>query len=91
MSERLARLVARVAPQDKPVFTVEDGGIWLSGVNANLRQLHYRVVHRLQKHDQYTVGETIEEDGGYYVQVPTAEDLPADTIDAILEEVSASA
>lgn len=89
MTEELARLVARLAPQDKPVFTVEDGGIWLSGMNANLKLLHYRVVGHLREHDDYEVGETSSEDGGYYVEVPVAEEIHPDELDAVLEEVAA--
>lgn len=84
MTEEIARFVARVAPQDEPVFTVEPGGVWLSGMNANLRLLHYRVVGGLQK-EGYHVGKTRDEAGGYFIEVPDCERY--DTVE-LLEEVA---
>lgn len=80
MCNDVAECVAEV--ESGRVFTVEDGGVWLSGMNAHVARLADRVAERLRAAG-YEVGPGISQNGGVYLVVPEAEEIPNDKLDEI--------
>lgn len=79
MTREIAELVEAV--ESGRVFCVEDGGIWFSGMNANVGRLARRVARRLSA-EGYTVGDVREgpadEFSGLCLPVEEAEEIPDD-------------
>jgi len=80
MCNDIAECVAEV--ESGRVFTVEDGGVWFSGMNAHVGTLVSRVSDRLRKAG-YQVGPALLQNGGVYLVVPNAEEVPNDKLDEI--------
>jgi len=66
------------------VFTVEDGGVWFSGMNAHVGRLARAVASRLRGRG-YQVGPVLSQNGGLYLVVPDAGEIPNDKLDEIVE------
>lgn len=77
MTESICEVVENVQPGR--VFVVEDGGVWFSGMNANVGILSRRVRHALQEAG-YTVGrprsDGADEFPGVFLPVEEAESVP---------------
>lgn len=62
--------------RDQPVVTVEDGQVWVSGMNANAHALSKRCRHAIANAG-YSVGDVRRDDaevhGGYLIPVPDAD------------------
>lgn len=76
MCSELCRLVEEV--EEGRVFTVEDGGIWFSGMNAHVGRLASEVAERLRS-EGYTVGpvrsDNAAEFGGLFLPVEGATEV----------------
>jgi len=76
MCSDLCCLVEEV--EEGRVFTVEDGGIWFSGMNANVGRLTSEVAERLRS-DGHTVGpprsDNAAEFGGLFLPVEEATEV----------------
>lgn len=70
MTEEIAGIVSREL-SGEPVAVVEDGGIWLSGMNANVGVYAQRIKAALDACG-YDVTEPEDQDGGLYLSVPAA-------------------
>lgn len=66
------------------VFTVEDGGVWFSGMNAHVGRLARCVADRLRERG-YQVGPALDQNGGIYLVVPEAEEIPNSKLDEIVD------
>lgn len=66
------------------VFTVEDGGVWFSGMNAHVGRLVQRVADSLRV-EGYTVGLSFSQDGGVFLQVPEAEEMTNDDLNEVVD------
>lgn len=79
MCSELCRLVEEV--EEGRVFCVEDGGIWFSGMNANVGNLASRVQRRLRE-EGFEVGfpqsDGADRFGGLFLPVEGAEEVPDD-------------
>lgn len=73
MTREIGGIVARNV-SGLPVASIEDGGVWLSGMNAYLGREARRVKSTLEACG-YTVGELEDEHGGYYMSVEGAKAL----------------
>ena len=73
MTREIGGIVARKV-SGLPVASVEDGGVWLSGMNAHLGRDARRVKGALEACG-YTVGDLKDEYGGYFMSVEGAEEL----------------
>jgi len=80
MCNDVAECVAAV--EGGRVFTVEDGGVWFSGMNARVGDLASRVSERLREAG-YEVGPALSQNGGIYLVVPGATEVPNDKLDDI--------
>lgn len=80
MCNDIAECVAEV--EEGRVFTVEDGGVWFSGMNAHVARLADRAAERIRKAG-YEVGPALSQNGGIYLVVPNAEEIPNDKLDDI--------
>ena len=65
------------------VFTVEDGGVWFSGMNAHVGRLVQRVADALRV-EGYTVGLSFSQNGGVFLQVPDAEEMSNDDLNEVV-------
>lgn len=85
MCSELCRLVEEV--EEGRVFTVEEGGIWFSGMNANVGSLASRVAERLRA-EGYDAGfpqsDGATEFGGVFLPVEGAEPVDDDTHNRIV-------
>lgn len=81
MTREIGGIVARKV-SGVPVASIEDGGVWLSGMNASLATDARRVRDALEACG-YTVGELEDEHGGYYMAVEGAtalDELPGENM-----------
>lgn len=76
----MTREIAREVVEERPttVFHIEDGGVWLSGMNANVGRLARRVRRRLDR-EGYHVGDVEDDEvarnSGLYIPVEEAEEV----------------
>lgn len=82
MCENVAEVVNSV--ESGRVFTVEDGGVWFSGMNAHVGRLVHKVARALRR-EGYTVGLSFPQNGGLFLQVPRAEAMDNDELDDIVD------
>lgn len=82
MSTEIAEVVEEV--QSGRVFTVEEGGLWFSGMNANVGRLVPRVADRLRE-EGYCVGLSFSQNHGIYLQVPDAEAMDNDDLNDVVD------
>lgn len=78
MTDEIAGIVAQNI-SGHPVAVVEDGGVWLSGMNANVGRHAARIVGALESCG-YECSEPRDELGGLYIDVPAAQktEVPID-------------
>ena len=82
MCREIAEVVESV--EDGRVFTVEDGGVWFSGMNAHVGRLVPRVADALRV-EGYTVGLSFSQNGGIFLQVPDAEEMSNEALDDVVD------
>lgn len=91
MCEEIAEIVENVQPGR--VFTVEDGGLWFSGMNANLGELVDEVGMALRE-EGYHVGPPMDDDavlfGGLFLPVAEAEEIDEDAHQSIVSSPGGS-
>jgi len=81
MTREIAEIVEEV--QRSRVFTVEEGGVWFSGINANVGRLVEEVRNRLRE-EGYDVDGITHEDRGLFLHVSGAEEVDNDTLDEVV-------
>ena len=85
MCSDICEIVENVQPGR--VFVVEDGGIWFSGMNANVGDLALRVGRKLTEAG-YTVqppeSDGADRFGGVYLPVEEAEEVPDEIHTAVV-------
>jgi hypothetical protein len=81
MCREIAEVVECV--EEGRVFTVEEGGIWFSGMNAHVGRLVSQVADALRVAG-YQVGLSFSQDGGIVLQVPDAEEMENEKLDEVV-------
>lgn len=89
MTREVAEVVAGVGNRVHPVFRVEDGQVWISGMNASVGSFADRVAQELESAG-FDVGEPTDdgaaEHGGLLVPVAEAEELTDAEQDEVLAD-----